>query len=552
MIKQQKKKDNFVKQAGILAVAGIIVRIIGLLYRSPLASIIGDEGNGYYGFAYNIYTIILLISSYSIPSAIAKVMSQRLAFQEYRNAYKLFKCSILYVVIVGGIASLFTYFAAPVLVVQNAVPVLRIFAPTIFLSGLLGVLRGYFQAHRTMVPTSLSQILEQIFNAAVSLGAAWLFIRATQVAAGASQAQQDTTKAVMGACGSALGTGTGVLVALIFMLVIFLRRRRSVMAEVAADTTGAEESYGEMFKMLLLIVTPFILSTFIYNLSTSLNQTVYAQVMIHFGKMAQEQAATLYGIFSGKAVVITNIPIAFSSAMASALIPGISAAFAKGDIRATKGKVNIAVKVTMLISIPSAVGLCVLARPVMQLLFPQRSSLDMAAALLRVMAVTVVFYGLSTLTNAVLQGIGKVNVPVIHAAQALIVQIVVLLVGLIVLHAGLYALVAAQIAYSLMMCILNAKAVHQYLGYRENILRIYIRPSMAAIVMGAAARGCYALVYLVIPSNALALCAAIIIAILVYFALIIKLRAVNEKELRAFPNGRKLVQAAKKLHLLAQ
>lgn len=550
MAEQQRKKDNFVKQAGILAAAGILVRIIGLLYRSPLASIIGDEGNGYYGFAYNIYTIILLISSYSIPSAIAKVMSQRLAFEEYRNAYRLFKCALLYVVLVGGAASVFTYFAAPILVVDYAVPVLRIFAPTIFLSGLLGVLRGYFQAHRTMVPTSLSQILEQIFNASVSLGAAWLFIHLTRTAAGSSASAQATQVAVSGACGSALGTGVGVLVALVFMVVIYLRQRRNVLREVRRDRSGTQESYGDLFKMLLLIVTPFILSTFIYNLSTSLNQSVYAAIMIHLKGMAQEKAATLYGIFSGKAVVITNIPIAFSSAMASALIPGISAAFAKGNERATKGKVNIAVKVTMLISIPSAVGLFILAHPVMQLLFPQKSSLDLAAALLRVMAVTVVFYGLSTLTNAVLQGIGKVNIPVIHAAIALVVQIIVLVVGLTLLNGGLYALVAAQIAYSLIMCILNARAVHKYLGYRENILRIYIRPTMASILMGAAAWGSYHLVYLVLPRNVIALLTAILVAMIVYFILIIKLRAVNERELRAFPNGRKLVEAARKMHLL--
>lgn len=165
-------------QAGILAAAGIICKVIGILYRSPLAAVIGDEGNGYYSSAYEIYTIILLVSSYSIPSAISKVIAQRLALREYRNAQKIFRCAIGYVVVVGGLASLFTFFGAGILVGGNSVPVLRIFAPTIFFSGLLGVLRGYFQAHGTMVPTSFSQIVEQILNAVVSILAAFLLIKA--------------------------------------------------------------------------------------------------------------------------------------------------------------------------------------------------------------------------------------------------------------------------------------------------------------------------------------------------------------------------------------
>ena len=542
MSQVEKRKDNFVAQAGILAMAGIVVRIIGLLYRSPLTSIIGDEGNGYYSFAYNIYTIILLISSYSIPSAIAKVMAQRIAFGEYRNAHRIFKCAILYVVIVGGIASLFAYFAAPYLVVENAVPVLRIFAPTIFLSGLLGVLRGYFQAHRTMVPTSASQVLEQILNACVSIGAAWILVRNLGD-------DNQTLKAIRGASGSALGTGSGVLIALIFMLCIYLRKRKSILDEVKADESGKTESYGALFKVLLLVVTPFILSTFIYNLSTSLNQTIYSSICMKIKQFAQDEAATMYGIFSGKSVVITNIPIAFSSAMAAAMIPGVSAAFAKGNKDLTKKKVDLAEKVTMMIAIPSAVGLFVLARPIMQLLFPQRASLDMAAALLRALSVTVVFYSLSTLTNAVLQGIGKVTAPVYHASIALVAQVVVLAVLLIGTDINLYALVFASATYSLLMCVLNARAVRKYLDYQEDKMQIFMKPFFAAALMGLAAWLIFIACDLLMDSR-IALIPALAVAIIVYFILIIKFGAVTEAEMKSVPSGTKLIGAAKKLHLM--
>lgn len=171
--KNKGEGSSFVKQAGILAAAGIICRIIGLLYRSPLTGIIGETGNGYYAPAYRYYQMILLISSYSIPSAVSKVISQRLATHQYKNAQRIFHCSIIYVVVVGGIASLFAFLGADFLIPGRAAMVLRTLAPTIFFSGLLGVLRGYFQANRSMVQTSVSQILEQILNAAVSMLAAW-------------------------------------------------------------------------------------------------------------------------------------------------------------------------------------------------------------------------------------------------------------------------------------------------------------------------------------------------------------------------------------------
>ena len=145
---KKEKKDGFILQAGILAAAGIICRLIGLLYRSPLTAVIGDRGMGYFQSAYNIYTIILLISSYSIPAAISKVIAQKLSLRKYRNAHRIFVCAMWYAMVVGGAAGLVLFFGAGILLDGPAVTVLRVFAPTIFLYGILGVLRGYFQAHR--------------------------------------------------------------------------------------------------------------------------------------------------------------------------------------------------------------------------------------------------------------------------------------------------------------------------------------------------------------------------------------------------------------------
>ena len=541
-----KKNDGFIMQAGILAMAGIICRIIGILYRSPLAAVIGDEGNGYYGSAYNIYTIILLISSYSIPSAISKVIAGKLALKEYRNAQRIFHCAFIYVIAVGGVASLFAFIAAGfpgLLVEENAANVLRIFAPTIFFSGLLGVLRGYFQAHKTMVQTSVSQILEQILNAVISILAAYL-LKQTVI-------DKDlTTQAIYGAMGSALGTGAGVLIALAFMWLVYGMNRKMIARRIKRDKSGNILSYSEIFRIIFFLVTPFILSTFIYNFSTSLDETIYRKILKLVKDVDVSQIATWYGIYSGKAVVISNIPIAIASAMSAAMIPSISGKFATGDIKGTRGKVHTAILTTMLIAIPAAVGIGVLAKPVVSFLFPGQTSLDMAAGLLRALSITVVFYSLSTLTNAVLQGIGRVNIPVINAAIALAVQTVVLVPCLWFTDLNLYSLAIATIVYSLLMCILNGIAVRKSLNYKQDILKIFILPAGASAVMGAAAYGTYTGLFSLTESNVVSLISAVIVGAAVYGVLILKTGVLTEKDIRSMPKGTKLAGLLKKMHLI--
>ncbi len=595
------KKNGFIIQAGILAAAGIICRIIGLLYRSPLTAIIGDEGNGYYQTAYTVYTIVLLISSYSIPSAISKVIAQKLAIRDYRNAHRIFLCSLYYVLIVGGIASLILFFGAGLITKGPAVTVLRVFSPTVFLYGILGVLRGYFQAHRSMVQTSVSQILEQILNAVVSIGAAYLLIvmmlhgtekyvinddhsvsfggevvmQTAEVQVDAdgntlldadgepvyvlSEEQQtwNTKHAAYGAVGSALGTGAGVLAALLFMWGIYGINKNMFHRRIARDRHEAE-SYGEILRTVSGVVVPFILSTAIYNLSTFLNQTIYLNLGTAVKGLTDTEAYTRYGIFSGKAVVISNIPIALSSAMSSAILPNIAAKIGQGDEEGAREKTAQAVKTTMFIAIPAAVGIGVLARPITWLLFRQKASIDLASKLLAALALSIVFYSLSTLSNSVLQGIGKVKVPVHNAAIALAIQTVTVSALLYATNLDLYAMAIAMLVYSGAMCVLNQRSIRKYLGYRQEVFRTFVTPAVASAFMGAAAYGTYKGVQFLLkageyPSrlqNALALFPAVIAGAVIYFILEIVLRGVTESELKALPKGYLLVRMAKKCRLM--
>lgn len=543
-------------QAGILAMASMIVRVIGLLYRAPLTAIIGDEGNGYYGTAYNIYTIILMVSSYSMPSAISKLMAQKLAVGEYRNANRVFRCALTYGVLVGLVGSGLLFFGARFLVPNVAVCVLQVFAPTVFLFGILGSMRGYFQARGSMVQTSVSQILEQLANAVVSIAAAWLLM---QTAVGADP----TRRAQLGAMGSALGTGAGVLIALLFMVFCFRRSKEGRKAEILSDATGKEEKYRIFLRDTVLVITPFMLSGVIMNLTTSLNQTIYMRMLIDLKGAGEIATTTLYGIFSNKAVVISNIPISIATAVSSAIIPGISAAYARRDETGARRQVGNAIRITSIIAIPSAVGLAVLARPITMLMFPQMESLELASSLLSLLAVTVIFYSISTITNAALQSIGRMNLPLVSAGIALVVQTVVLVLLLLFTDLDVRALVLVSILYSVMIFAVNQYYLRRFLGIRQDVRRDYLQPLVCAALMGAAAKAVYYLVSMAaepvenLPKgfyfrNLAATAAALLAAVLVYGYTMVRSGTIRRKDLLSMPKGQSLVRLMEKLHWLPE
>jgi len=270
--KNKKSESNdFLIQGAILAIAGIFVRLIGLAYRVPLLRIIGAEGMGYYSTAYNLYAIILLLSSYSLPLAVSKMVSARIAKNEYRNAGKILRAALIYATIVGGIGFgiIFfgaDYFASSLYQIPPAKYALKSLAPTIWIMAYLGVLRGYFQGHSTMVPTALSQIFEQIVNAAVSVGAAYYLCEMA-----VRDAKGDEVRAAFGAAGGTIGTGAGTVIALFVMLICFCFTAKDRIKEIKGDRLSKKESFSAITRILILTVIPVIASTAIYNINSVLD-----------------------------------------------------------------------------------------------------------------------------------------------------------------------------------------------------------------------------------------------------------------------------------------
>lgn len=533
----KQKSDVLVKNASFLMVAALISKIVGLLYKSPLTRIVGADGMAYYGLAQQAYMILLMIASYSIPQAVSKIIAEKLAKGEYRNAQKYFKGSLLYAVAVGGAAALFCLVGAGILIPSNqpgATLALRILSPTIFLSGILGVYRGYFQAYRNMVPTSISQILEQFANALFSILAAWLFI---EFVAGNDKDSMDR----WGAAGGTLGTGAGVLAALLFVLVVYQLNRNIIRRKIASDRTGREESYREVIQVILQMVTPIILSAFIYNVNGYIDGYLFSEILGRQG-FEDEGIRMLYTEYSIYFLSVINIPLTLSSAAPTSMIPEVSAAYARKHMELANSKIDQSVQLSMFISIPSAIGLAVLSQPIVRILFPD--TIGTAGLLLSVGAITVVLNGLSNISNGVLQGIGKPNIPMRNAAIALVVDVSTLVVLLLTTGLGILAVVIAIIVYSVIICVLNDISMKKYLGYRNKWVDAYLIPFLASLPMALAAWVLFSGIYFLVPSNLLGLAVAVPAAAAVYIVLYIVFARVPEEQLRSFPFGSLMVRIA--------
>lgn len=520
------QKNNLLRNASFLMIAALISKVIGLLYKSPLSEIVGEIGIGYYGLAQNAYLILLMIASFSIPQAVSKVIAERLAFKEYKNAQRFFRGALVYTMILSGASALFCLFGAKYMIPSNqpgATLALQVLAPTIFLSGILGVYRGYFQAHSNMLPTSLSQIIEQILNAAVSIGAAWLFIHFFS----------DGTKegiAKWGAAGGTVGTGAGVLIALLFMAAAYEVNRKQIARHVRADQTGKEDSYREIFRVLFLIVTPIIFSSFIYNINGYINGVMYSELAGRQG-VNSEVVSTLYGEYSVYFLTIINIPLTLAGAVPTSMIPEVSALYAQHRRKAARRKIDEATQLSMFISIPAAVGLAVLAYPITRLLFPNTNGT--AGTLLLIGAVTIIFNTNSNVSNGVLQGIGKANLPMWNAAIALVINVGLLVALLQLTSLGIYAVLVATIVYSIVICILNDISMKKYIHYKNPWGTVYLCQLLASIPMGVAAGGIYYLLELVTGSNLISLLFAIAIGGMIYLSfyttIMTKLKAMEKR-----------------------
>ena len=544
------QNDDFIAQGAILAVATVLTKVIGVIYRIPLANILGDAGNGFYGYAYQIYAMALMVSSLSLPTAVSKLVSAKLAAGQKRNSVRVFRCSMLFAVVVGAVITAAVFFGADAISVYAmksplSVYALQMLAPGLFLVAVMAVIRGYFQGLGSMMPTAVSQIIEQLIRAVISIAGASIFVDIGTRAG--EKAGEELLGPAYGAAGATLGTVLGALIALVFLFFVVWAYRGKMNRQYRTDRSGKEDSYRHILKVLVLTAVPILFSTAIYNINQILDLTIFNHIMDAQGYVEEEYMA-LQGIYSGKYDTLVNVPLSIPWALCSSVVPSLTAAVATRSRKLVHEKIDQTLRLTMVITIPCGVGFLVLASPLMVLLYNDASKTP--AYLLMLGSVVVVLYGWSSISNSILHGLNHISSPAKNACIALVVHLAAFVVMMTAFKMNVYALAAGNIVFAACMCWLNQRKVHKVCGFRMNIMDTFIKPLIASAVMGIVTYAAHLALDLLIGGRWIPTIIAIFIAMIVYVVVVLKIGTLSDEDIEALPMGARLLRLCRRLHLM--
>ncbi|MDD3395213.1 MAG: polysaccharide biosynthesis protein [Anaerotignum sp.] len=542
MAERAKRKASFVKQAAILATAGILVRFLGFVYRVPLTNMIGDQGNGIYSAGYYIYTFLLILSSAGLPAAISKMVSERIALKEYRNAHRVFQSALLVSGSLGLVfAILLGVFGQQIADFANAPEsyyCILTLSPTIFIVAVMSAYRGYFQGMNTMVPTAVSQIVEQVFNAFFSVYLAYVFL-----SYGVSAGEKNIP---LGAAGGTAGTGIGAAAGLLVVLFSYLLIRPSIQKKIKKCHQSFEESHTDTAVQLLKTAWPIIAGTAVFSITNLIDMNMVTRIL-ESTSFSHNEAMDLYGQLSGKYVTLTTLPVSVSTALATAALPSIAASVKLREYKQVRRKMNITFRISMIISVPAAVGIGVLGGPIIHLLFPMASD---GGALLTVGAVSILFLALCQTATGILQGIGHIKVPVIGAILGAITKIVLnlLLIGIPALNV-LGAVLSTTGCY-LVAGVFDVIMLSRITGVKFDMMGTFLKPLAGAAVMGVASLAVFHIVNMLYPSNTLATVCSILFSVGIYAMVMLLIGGITEDDLNSLPKGTKIIQLLKRFRLL--
>ncbi|NLP18266.1 MAG: polysaccharide biosynthesis protein [Firmicutes bacterium] len=472
------KKQSFMTGAFVLSAAGIITKIFGALYRIPLTWLIGDEGMGLYGMSYPLYNMLLVLSTAGIPVAISKLVSEKVTKGNYRDAQRVFGLSFLMLATSGLFFSLLLFFGARPLLNKGFLRDPRAYygivciAPAVFLVSVMSAFRGFFQGLQTMVPTALSQIVEQLARAATALSLAYyLFGRGIEFAA----------------AGAAFGAVVGALAGLLLLLVFYSRRHLYFTGPRLYR--GERSTPGEIVASIVKLAIPVSLASLVMPLVQNIDVAIVPARLGVAGYSVKE-ATALFGQLSQMAATLINLPTIITVAIGVSLVPAISAASALGDEALVRSRVAAAVRMTIIVELPAFVGLYILAEEIMALLYghPQ------AGVALSGLAASVLFLGLHQTTSGVLQGLGRTDIPV----KSLLVGAVCKVILTYILTArpafGIRGAALGTVTAFIISSSLNLLALGRLIGFSLEVKDMFIKPAVAAGLMGLAVVGSYRLV----------------------------------------------------------
>lgn len=542
---KKENKTSFLKNVAMLMFSQVVVKVLGLVYRVAIvdAEGFGNTGNGYYSTGYQVYMVLLALSSLGIPNVISKLVSERIATGDYRGAHNVFKTALKIFVGAGFFLSLLLFFSADFIAVvmlraEGVKYTLMVLAPALTFVSASAVMRGYFAGLGSMKASSSSQIIEQFFNCFLSIGFVYACVG------------QDT--AIMAAAGN-LSTTCACAVAFFYLVFFYRKRRKDIILALREQTVEGEKKSGkELVKVILTVSIPITLSSLITTANSAIDiftvsngiQNAFSSV-ISSAAALEEKAMELYGTMQ-KAEVITHLPLAVSGTLCAAIVPVISSLAAKKDYSGVNQKISSAVLISSLLIFPCLGGIIALAGPILRLLYP---SVPQGALMLILLSVTLPFSSLTYVLNGILYGTGKQLVPAVTLAIGSAIKLIlnILLVNIPALN--IYGAIIGTLVYQSFVFIVETVFVYRIIPIKMDYVKTFVKPFVAAAVMTAGVFGFYKLVSSFM-GNTVSTLLSIFIGVAIYGVMILILRTFREEDLAEMPKGQLLIKVFKKFHLV--
>ncbi len=527
---QEKKTASFISGAAILMAANLLVKLIGLAFKVPLTYLIGEEGMGHFSDAYTMYTWMFVLATAGLPVAVSKMVSESMALGRAREVRRILRVSLLFLVLLGLVGTAILFFGATRLSawIGNplAAPGIRAIAPAMLFVAMMSAFRGFFQGQQNMVPTAVSEVSEAVGKLVFGYGLAFLFL------AGGVE---------MGAAGAVGGVSLGALLGFLSLALLFFFTRKQIFA--SGQKNGQARSASELFRRLILIAIPITIGASVFSLTSVIDMAMIKRNLVSAG-FSQAEAVRLWGSYSGYAVPIFNMPPTLLTAISISLVPAIASAFVSGQKSRARGSAESAIRITTLFALPCSAGISLLATPILGLIYHNTN----ASSMLTILGWAIVFVSLVQVTNAILQSVGKVYVPVLHMVLGGIVKILInfFLVSNPAVHIN-GAPVGTIVCYALIL-LLNLIAIYKVLRVRFSIGDMLLRPLFSTLIMG----GVVLLLYsLTAPFGRLV---SVLVPIaggaFIYGVMLLCVRAIREEDVLLLPKGEALLGLLKKTKLL--
>ncbi|MBE5039610.1 putative polysaccharide biosynthesis protein [Ructibacterium gallinarum] len=586
--RQTTKQQTFIQGALILGVANLIVKIIGAVFKIPLINLIGDDGMGYFNIAYQIYTFMFIIATAGFPIAISKMVAESMARDDERNAHRIFQTAFIFLAVIGFLGSAVLYFFPKQLEALVAVPgsskgILAI-SPAVFFVAMTSVYRGYFQGRQNMFPTAASEVIEATAKLLVGIGLAFFFMNMTvngsletAIDWTTRQVQSTYDRTVFASAGAIFGVTTGTFLSFALLSCIFLALRKRKKSQ----SLSLLRSRKSILKELILIAIPITIGASVSSLTTLIDMGTITrrlvtrpEVLAHYDFMFKEgtsfyqkvieegwtglelykqQAASLYGMYTGKALTMFNLPLTLVVALGMSVVPAISAALTRRNETESKAITESTIRIAMLFAAPCAFGMSVLSKEVLFLLFQDCN----AKSVLAILSIAIIPVAVVSVTNAILQAYGKVYCPVINMVIGGAVK--VLFNFIFIPYLGIDGAPAGTFLCYLIIAVLNMRYIIKYAKIRFRWNAFIFKPVAAAVIMGAV--GFVLSTFLTgesfllsasvnIWSRRILIAAEIVICALVYFLAVFTVRAIQREDILRLPKGEKLASVLTKLKLL--